>query len=79
MVAGILSVAIMLGAEITRDFPLLSDAFRTPSNWLFFEINAPMVRAMPPRERSGFPTFPPHMSARCEARLFFWSGLLFPD
>jgi hypothetical protein len=38
---------------------------------------------MPPRKRAGFPTFPPHMSARCEARLFilFWvfvslSGLI---
>src|ERR1700722_20699865 len=48
MVAGMLSVAMMLGAEITRVFPLLSEAFSTPSNWLFFDINAPIVRAMPP-------------------------------
>jgi len=30
------------------------------------------------QESRGFPTFPPHMSARCKARLILFSGFFFP-
>src|ERR1035438_1684422 len=48
MVAGMLSVAMMLGAEITLDLPFDSCMLSSPNNCVFLRMSAPAVSANPP-------------------------------